>query len=96
MRDAEDAERIAMAVYVDALTPARWRYRYACHMGADSREELVRFAGALGMQNEWLSSSTGRHREHFDLTPAMRRLAVAAGAVELSRREFSAKMRISR
>jgi Protein of unknown function (DUF4031) len=87
-----------MTVYVDdAYIPAkvksgslthdsRW-----CHMTADTTEELVAFATALGLQAKYLQHP-GTWKEHFDVTEAKRRLAVAKGAVEVSYQEHVMKM----
>jgi hypothetical protein len=57
--------------------PARWS-----HMFADTSEELLAFAAALGLQAEWLQHP-GTHREHFDVTDTVRERALRAGAVAI-------------
>ena len=58
-----------------------------CHMASDSGfEELHAFAERLGIP---------RHRfqgDHYDLHPHLRERAVALGAEEVGRREFTARM----
>jgi len=79
-----------MSVYVDplvAVTPAQlasspWRWRWSCHLVADTLDELHAFAAQLGLRRSWFQDR--RKLPHYDLTPGMRRKAVAAGAVELS------------
>ncbi len=78
-----------MAVYVDdiidygALARARrlpgtlW-----CHLLADDREELHRFAARISLRRSWFQDHA--QRWHYDLTPGKRAQAVAAGAVEIS------------
>lgn len=89
---------MAAAVYVDDLaTAATYRGRGAvqaqrvgaryghrwCHLFARpaDRAALHAFAAALGMRREWW------HRDHYDLVPPKRTLAVQRGAVEVTRRE---------
>ena len=82
-----------MTVYVDPLfktaASRRWPYRQACHLVADSEEELREFARRLGLKPGWIQSPGVHSRVHFGLTDGMRRKAVALGAVELSRRELA-------
>ncbi len=76
-----------MAVYVDDLWSClkihRWRSSSACHMFADTREELCDMALAIGLAQRYIQEKVGRP-PHFDLFPSKRKLAVKAGAVELS------------
>lgn len=62
-----------------------------CHMVADSTEELLEMADAIGVQRKWLQDA-GTHREHFDVALSKRRLAVRAGAVEITMRELARKI----
>jgi hypothetical protein len=81
-----------MSVYVDELKSyplAKWRYGKACHMIGDSIQELKTFAVSIGMREEWFQPKSSLH---FDLTEELRARAVAAGAKELGRREFVAKL----
>ena len=59
-------------------------------MIADSVEELKAFAVRMGMRVEWFQP---RSSPHFDLTADGRDLAIRHGAVELTNREFVAKIR---
>ena len=69
-----------MAVYVDDLFPVMRgqmkKYGHSCHLLADSDEELEQFARRIKLRRGW------KHGDHYDLTPARRVRAVAAGAVE--------------
>lgn len=85
-----------MSVYVDALlitggddASACFRHKPSCHMYADTIEELHRMAARIGCRREWFQP----HRivSHYDLTAAMRRHAIKAGAVEHTRKEAIAK-----
>ena len=80
-------------IYVDDLFewPATdWRTRQWCHMWSDvSAEELVAFAERLGLKAQWLQHrGQGRFKEHFDLRPSKRVLAVQKGATEIKATEF--------
>lgn len=70
-----------MAVYVDELRtvePSRkWRYREACHLLADTLEELHAAARGLGLKPEWFQ--VGRV-PHYDVTARKRALAIVLGA----------------
>jgi hypothetical protein len=84
-----------MAVYVDHLMPAlrsvNWHWRTACHLFADTLDELHELAAKIGLKREWFQGS-GR-LDHYDLNAAMRVRAVAAGAVEVGREVTVAHMR---
>lgn len=74
-----------MAVYVDWLLktlPSRtWPYSHACHLTADTLDELHVFAACLGLRPEWFQSRSTL--PHYDLTAGKRRKAVELGAVEI-------------
>lgn len=72
-----------MTVYVDDMRAPFGRMKM-CHMIADSTEELLAMADRIGVQRKWIQHS-GTTREHFDIAMSKRRLAVEAGAVEVSR-----------
>ncbi len=81
-----------MAVYVDdmrASYTSRKGQRYVmCHMIADTRQELLEMAKKLGLAQRWLQSQGTTH-EHFDVTLSKRRLAVRAGAVQITKRAMA-------
>lgn len=77
-------------VYVDNLRDYGWRHGPSCHLIADSVEELIDFALAMGLRREWFQAKS---TPHFDLTADGRKLAVELGAVELSNRELVGKVR---
>lgn len=58
-----------------------------CHMMADTTEELLAMADRIGVQRKWLQRKGGP-REHFDVCMAKRKLAVAAGAKEVTSRDL--------
>ena len=73
-----------MSVYVDRLFPTiptrRWPYKKACHLFADSREELMAFAEKMKLAPWWIQERT---LLHFDLTESRRKEAVHLGAIEV-------------
>lgn len=79
-----------MAVYVDNLRDYGWRHGPSCHLIADSVDELIRFAVAMGLREEWFQPKS---TPHFDLTADGRALAVENGAIELNNRELIKKVR---
>jgi uncharacterized protein DUF4031 len=86
-----------MAVYVDDMQApfqsVPWhRPMVMCHMIADSHEELVEMADRIGVQQKWIQK-VGTTHEHFDICLSKRKLAVRAGAVEISWRELVEKLK---
>lgn len=78
-----------MAVYVDSMR-AGYRRMIMCHMMADSTEELLRMADAIGVKRRWLQCP-GSWKEHFDICLSKRALAVKLGAIEVSQGEMVRK-----
>ena len=88
-----------MTIYVDDVripaTVGRYRDRRWCHLMSDQIDpaELHAFAQRIGLRRDWFQPGTrlGSRTEHdpagdhYDVTEAMRRRAVAAGAVEIDR-----------
>ncbi len=90
-----------MAVYVDPLFPTqpskRWPYSHACHLTADTPDELHAFAAKqLGLKRAWFQ---GHHPNpvfwHYDLTESKRRQALRAGAVALTSEQWAERVRRS-
>lgn len=83
-----------MACYVDELwacrTTPRWPYKKACHLVADTIDELHTFATSIGLQRSWFQQHS--RLPHYDLTASKRAVAIRAGAVTLSRHEMVARM----
>lgn len=79
-----------MSVYVDSMLPClpnpKWKWDRACHMFADTDDELHAFAISLGLKRSWFQSAPPASCPHYDLTTGMRERAVKMGAVELDRR----------
>lgn len=57
-----------------------------CHMVADTPEELLAMVERIGVEPRWFQHKASV--PHFDVALSKRALAVAAGAIELERREF--------
>jgi hypothetical protein len=71
-----------MTVYVDE-SAFPFRGQLYCHMATDGDlEELHQMADQIGMPRIWFQDKPGH--PHYDLSPAMRALAVQYGAVEVS------------
>jgi NRPS condensation-like uncharacterized protein len=75
-----------MAVYVDDMR-APYGRMIMCHMAADTTDELLAMANRIGVSRKWLQKP-GTWQEHFDIARSKRALAVAAGAVEVTRKEL--------
>lgn len=74
-----------MTVYVDDMR-APYGRMIMCHMMADSSDELHAMADRIGVARKWCQRR-GTWKEHYDVCQAKRKLAVAAGAVEITQRE---------
>ena len=86
-----------MTVYVDDMylyplgdykTPSG-RVMKMSHMIADTRDELVAMAKAVGIQKRHIQK-LGTHGEHFDICKSYRDKAITAGAVPITMRQCSA------
>ncbi len=75
-----------MSVYVDDMYQypmGEFRGMKMSHMLADSTEELLEMADRIGVQRRWIQYP-GTDGEHFDIAMSKRKLAVAAGAIEIT------------
>ena len=79
-----------MTVYVDDME-APLGGMVMCHMIADSSDELLHMADAIGVKRKWLQNA-GTYREHFDIARGKRKKAVALGAVEISQLDLGRKL----
>lgn len=70
-----------MSVYVGA---AEWPFgrMMMCHMMADTTEELIKMADAIGVQRKWIQYP-GTPKEHFDICKSKRAKAISLGAIEV-------------
>lgn len=80
-----------MSVYVDDMK-AKFGRMTMCHMIADSTTELLAMARIIGVNAKWIQDA-GSYREHFDVCMSKRKLAVAAGAQEITRVELVRKLK---
>lgn len=78
-----------MSVYVDDMRASYGRM-VMCHMVADSEAELHAMAAAIGVDRRWYQG------DHYDVCLAKRGLAVERGALEITRREASRMVALSR
>jgi Protein of unknown function (DUF4031) len=83
-----------MSVYVDNMRAPYGRL-IMCHMIADSTKELLEMADAIGVERKHIQWP-GKQNEHFDVCLAMRKRAVERGAIEITLRELSLKLRARR
>jgi hypothetical protein len=70
-----------MTVYVDTMR-ARYGRMIMCHMAADSEEELHAMAAKIGVARRHYQG------DRYDICLAKKKLALAAGAIEVSRMEI--------
>ena len=78
-----------MPVYVDTAKHPFGRM-VMCHMVADSLEELHAMADRIGLRREWFQPLSS---PHYDVSKTKRAKAIAAGAIELDRRDFVGVLR---
>jgi hypothetical protein len=87
-----------MATYVDpirrTLKNKIWPFETACHMIADSLQELHAMADAIGLKRSWFQANAAL--PHYDLTANKRYQAVRHGAVEISFQEVADKAKAKR
>lgn len=84
-----------MPVYVDALIDFGWKLGPSCHMTADTLEELHALADKIGLKRSWFQPGEVS-LPHYDLVESKRKLAIANGAIELTRREAVERLRKAR
>lgn len=75
-----------MAVYVDDKQIPYGRMKM-CHVGADTKEELLDMMKKLGIKPEHIQQE-GTWREHFDISQVKKAKAVKLGAVEVTSKEL--------
>ena len=87
-----------MSVYVDEMNVCvkskTWPYSQACHLVADSVEELHFFAGRMRLKPAWFQDKP--ELPHYDLTKGMRKYAISLGAIEIGWSKISELMQIYR
>lgn len=80
-----------MTVYVDEMylsQMGRFGRMKMSHMVADSHDELIAMARAIGVAARWIQHE-GRHDEHFDVAMSAREKAIAAGAVMVTMKQLA-------
>lgn len=75
-----------MTVYVDNMRASFGRM-VMCHMLADSDDELHEMAARIGVARRWHQAPPKASSSHYDIAQSKRKLAVAAGAVEITLRQ---------
>ena len=87
-----------MSVYVDEMSDwcptGKWHYEQACHLVADSVEELQEFARVIKLSRSWFQDKP--ELPHYDLTYGMRCRAVAFGAIEVDNKKIFELMKMYR
>ena len=83
--------KLSMAVYVDDMA-APYERLIIFHMLADTDEELHAMADLIGVDRKWYQAPP-KHPSHYDIAKNKRKLAVDAGAVEITWRQASAMNR---
>jgi hypothetical protein len=77
-----------MPVYIDDYE-APFGNMKMCHMVADTTPELLAMVDKIGVQRKWIQHP-GSYKEHFDICLSKKKKAVAAGAIEITAREYAA------
>jgi hypothetical protein len=82
-----------MAILVDPIfdCPGPRGHDRWSHMGSDDHSEaglaeLHAMAARIGLRRTWFQNKP--YHKHYDVTPSKRALAVKAGAIEVSQREY--------
>lgn len=82
-----------MTVFVDTLMhhgaqKGFFKGKQSCHMVTDQFDfnELHLMAAAIGMQRAWFQTDSSI--PHYDLVESRRKVALAKGAKEISRKDF--------
>lgn len=78
-------------VYVDNMRATLGRMRM-CHMIADSTAELLEMSDRIRVSRHWIQYP-GTYREHFDICLSKRRLAIEAGAIEITAHDLVLRIR---
>lgn len=75
-----------MTVYVDDQR-AKVRFMVMCHMIADSDQELHAMADLIGVHRSY-HQAPPRHPSHYDIALSKKALAMAAGAIHITKRQL--------
>ncbi len=82
-----------MTVYVDEARNAYGRMKM-CHLLGEDIEELHALAQSIGLKRKWFQEHAST--PHYDLCLAKRKLAIAAGAVPITRRALGVWLRFQK
>lgn len=91
--------RVPCSIGVDELFQAkgRWWSHLVCDdFSSEGLAELHEFARKIGVNPRAFHDPAGQPRPHYDLTPEFREIALAHGAVPLSRRQLVEYLRRGR
>lgn len=80
-----------MTVYVDDMFASYGRMKM-CHMIADTHQELVDMADAIGLNRKHIQYP-GTWLEHFDVSKGYRLRAIELGAKPITQRELGSRIR---
>jgi hypothetical protein len=69
-----------VSVYIDDMEAPFGRMKM-CHMYADTHEELVAMADAIGVARKWIQYPGHPVKEHFDIALSKKALALQYGAI---------------
>ena len=75
-----------MTVWVDNMYAGYGRMKM-CHLMASTTEELLAMIDIIGVNRKW-KQKAGTTWEHFDIAMSKRKLAVSAGAIEVTMRDL--------
>lgn len=84
-----------MSVYVDNMF-APFRGMLMCHLYADTTEELLAMVDTIGVARKWIQYPGDPVKEHFDVCKAKRALAIKAGAIESTWKDYAGWARARR
>jgi hypothetical protein len=70
-------------VYVDNMN-AKTGDWICCNMVGDTDDELYAIAEQCGLKREWAKTGMYRNRAHFEVALSKKKLAIKAGAQEVS------------
>ncbi len=73
-------------VYIDDMQ-APYRGMLMSHMVADTKEELIAMAKAIGVNPKWIQEE-GNYQEHFDVCQSMKAKAIKLGAMAITGRQL--------
>ena len=76
---------VYVGLMFECIPNRNWRWETACHLFADTFQELHEFAEKIGLKRGWFQHEK-KHLPHYDLTKNKRKLALRYGAIEADRK----------